>query len=111
MTSKAEIWTVRVSIDEVHATEEWEQEYDGDGEVCSYSYWDEYDATELCTVEVPYIGEEDEIRDEILIPALEEYLKVHILDSHQDIYLQGDCLSYIVFDGAEEKPILRLSLG
>lgn len=107
-----EIWSTRITVDEIHSEHYTEQEYDGDGGSYSTDYWEEIDSDILYSGEFTYVGEEDEIQNEVLLPALITHLQKHIgLGSEDSFYVEGDSLEYKFFDAKTDKPLYRVSLG
>lgn len=110
-----EIWTVDASIEDVIAQQREDQCYvsteDG-GTVESHSYWEVLDHAPLSKVQIPYVGEEDEIRDTVLIPAIEEYLReFNYIGKKEVVEFTGDCLEYTVVSVRSDRPLFRVILG
>ena len=110
-----ELWTLPAIISEVSVEERWELEYVNDGEggtTTSSRFWEEIDEFKVSEVEIPYIGEEDEVNPEILVPAIEEFLKKkNFISSSSYIEEDRHGMSYTVYYDRSDQPYLRVTLG
>lgn len=110
-----ELWTLPVTISEIVAEDHWDEEYvnDGDGgSTQSYRYWEELDEVKLSDAEIPYIGEEDEVNPEVLIPAIKNFLDNNGY-LYRGTYIEEDKggLSYTAYYDSNHCPYLRIHLG
>lgn len=111
-----ELWTLPVTIYEILVDEVWEKDYvstyEGGETSHSYRYWEELDMSKVANLEIPYVGEEDEIRSEVLVPAITWYLeKNNYLVGGTYIEPDKGGLSYTAYYNSNDCPYLRITLG
>lgn len=115
MEFELELWSLDATIYEVVAEEVWEEDYvnDGEGGLClPYRTWEELDESKIASVEIPYIGEEDEINPKILIPAIQDFLEdnKYLVNGSYIEEDQGG-LSFTAYYDSNQCPYLRVRLG